>query len=124
MVNILMSKRNDEEIFESQCPVFDCNNTRVVKWHHYGCPSYYDLYISNKAILRCEKCGDLDEFFNCKFDCGTHGGETESSRFRAPSNLKKVLGIIGALEDDGVYDSSFVDLISESLVKQFRKKKK
>ena len=118
-----MSKRNDEEIFSCQCPVFDCNNTKIVNWHHHGCSSIWELYISDKAILRCENCGDIDEFFNCKFDCGSHGGESDSSRFRSPTSLKKVLALIGALEDDGVYSSDFVDQIADALRKQYKKKK-
>ena len=117
-----MSKRYNEEIFQCQCPVFDCNNTKVITWHHHGCPSYYDLFISDMALIRCENCGMEEEFFNCKYDCGNHYGESKSARFRYPTNLKKVLAIIGALEDDGIYSTDFVDSLVESLRKQYRKK--
>lgn len=119
-----MSKRGDEEIFKCQCPIFDCTNTNIVNWHHSGCSSIWDCYISNKAVLRCENCGDIDEFFNCKFDCGCHDGESSSARFRAPTSLKKVLAVIGALEDDGIYSSDFVDLLAKALTQQFRNRKK
>jgi len=36
--------------------------------------------------------------------------------------LKKVLAVIGALEDDGIYSSEFVDNLAESLRKQYKKK--
>ena len=39
-----MSKRDDEEVFESLCPVFDCDNDEIIQWHHSGCSSYWDLY--------------------------------------------------------------------------------
>ena len=62
-------KRDNEETFRSQCPCFDCNNDQLIKWHHYGCPFFSDLYISNTGMLRCEFCGMNSEFFQCKFDC-------------------------------------------------------
>ena len=42
-----------------------------------------------------------EEFFNCKNDCGNHTGEVKSTTFKYPTNLKKVLAVIGTLEDDG-----------------------
>ena len=117
-----MSNSIKEEIFKCQCPIFDCTNTKIINWHHYGCPSMWDLYISDQAILKCENCGNIDEFFNCKFDCGSHSGEANSARFKFPTSLKKVLAVIGALEDDGIYSTDFVDLLVESLRKQYKKK--
>ena len=119
-----MSKRTNEEIFKCQCPVVDCFNKDIINWHHCGCPSFYDLFISDKAIIRCENCGMEEEFFNCKYDCGNHNDESKSARFRYPTSSKKVLAIIGALEDDGIYSSDFVDSLAESLIKQFRRKYK
>jgi len=111
-----------EEIFKSQCPIFDCSNTKIIDWHHKGCPALWDVYITNKAILKCGKCGEIDEFFNCRFDCGSHFDEAYAVKFKYPTTLKKVLAIIGALEDDGIYSTDFVDLLVESLRKQYRKK--
>jgi hypothetical protein len=113
--------RMNEQIFKCQCPVFDCNNTRLNTWHHYDHP-FDNLYISDRAILRCDGCGMQEEFFNCKYDCGYHGDQSESARFRFPTNLKRVLAVIGALEDDGIYSADFVDSLAESLRQQFRKK--
>ena len=109
----------NEQIFKSQCPV--CNNITFNTWHHYDCP-FDNLYISDRAILRCERCGMQEEFFNCKYDCGYHGDKSESARFRFPTNLKRVLAVIGALEDDGIYSADFVDSLADSLRLQFRKK--
>ena len=53
------------------------------------------------TIIRCENCGIEEEFFNCKYDCGNHTGEAKSTTFKYPTNLKKVLAVIGTLEDDG-----------------------
>ena len=117
-----MSKRDDEEVFESLCPVFDCDNDEIIHWHHSGCSSIWDLYISTKGFLRCENCGDIDEYFNCKFDCGCHDDESNSTRFRYPTKLKKVLALIGALEDKGIYTGDFAFLLAEALRLQFRKK--
>ena len=114
--------RKDEVIFESQCPVFDCDNPEIIHWHHSGCSSIWDLYISNRGILRCENCGEIDEFFNCKFDCGCHDNESNSARFRYPTKLKKILAIIGLLEDNGIYVSDFVQILIEALIKQHRNK--
>ena len=61
------------------------------------------------------------EFFNCLYNCGVHGGEKDSTRFRLPTNLKKVLAVIGALEDDGVYPPDFVDNLADALRKQYHK---
>jgi len=36
--------------------------------------------------------------------------------------LNKILAVIGALEDDGIYSTDFVDSLAESLRKQYRKK--
>ena len=117
-----MSKRTNEEIFKCRCPIEDCYNKDIINWHHCGCPSFYDLFISDKGIIRCENCGMEEEFFNCKYDCGNHNDESKSARFRYPTSLKKVLAVIGALEDDGIYSLDFVDLLAESLRKQFRRK--
>lgn len=117
-----MTKRFNEEIFQCQCPVFDCNNIEVIKWHHHGCPSFYDLFISNMALIWCEKWGMEEEFFNCKYDFGNHYGEWRSAKFRFATSLKKILAEIGALEDDGIYSTDFVDSLAESLRKQYRKK--
>lgn len=57
-----MSNNRKEEIFKCQCPVFDCTNTKVINWHHYGCSAIWGLYISDQALLRCENCGEIDDF--------------------------------------------------------------
>lgn len=115
-----MSKRYDEVVFRSQCPVFDCDNPDIIKWHHCGCPSFYDLFISNRGIIRCENCGMEEEFFNCKFDCGEHYGESKSTRFKSPTLLKKILAIIGALADEGIYSEAFIEILVEALRRQRR----
>lgn len=46
-----MSNNRKEEIFKCQCPVFDCTNTKVINWHHYGCSAIWGLYISIKQSL-------------------------------------------------------------------------
>jgi hypothetical protein len=117
-----MNPANNEQIFKCQCPVFDCNNTKICNWHHYGCPPFSQLFISDLGIIRCTSCGMKEEFFNIKFDCGQHEGETESARFRFPTNLKKVLAVIGALEDDKIYSPDFVDSLANALRLQHRKK--
>ena len=119
---IRMGKRFNEEIFISQCPVFDCNNTELCKWHHYGCPNLSKVFLSDCGMVRCEYCGMNEEFFNSKFDCGKHDGENESLRFKYPTNLKKVYAVIGALEDDGILSSDFVDKLAKSLKAQYKKK--
>lgn len=117
-----MNQANNEQIFRSQCPVFNCNNTKICNWHHYNCPRpVSQLFISDFGIIRCT-CGMKEEFFNIKFDCGQHGGETESARFRFPTHLKKVLAVIGALEDDKIYSPDFVDSLANALRLQHRKK--
>ena len=110
----------NEQIFKCQCPVFDCNNTRLNTWHHYEHP-FNNLYISDRAILRCDGCEMEEEFFNIKFDCGNHDGEDESLRFKYPTNLKKVYAVIGALEDDGILSSDFVDKLAKALKTQYKK---
>ena len=117
-----MSFIDEEEIFKSRCPIFDCYNTKIISWHHNGCPDIWDLYISNRGTIRCENCGELDEFFNCKFDCGCHSGESNSAKFRSPTTLKKIFALIATLEDDGIYDIDFVETLAESLKRQYRKK--
>ena len=118
---IRMSKRRGEEIFRSQCPVFDCNNTELCTWHHYGCPNFSKVFLSDCGIIRCENCGMNEEFFNIKFDCGYHDGENESLRFKYPTNLKKVYAVIGALEDDGILSFDFVENLTKSLKAQYKK---
>lgn len=63
-----------------------------------------------------------EEFFNCKYECGNHYGEQRSAKFRFATSLNKILAVIGALEDDGIYSTDFVDSLAESLRKQYRKK--
>ena len=111
-----------EELFQSECPCANCCNTKIITWHHYGCPNYSNCYISDQAMIRCDNCGMNSEFFCCKFDCGNHGSDSNSTRFRYASSLKKVLTIIGALEDDGIYSPDFVDRLADSLRRQWRNK--
>ncbi len=119
-LNIYPAK--NEEIFKCQCPVFNCNNTKICNWHHYGCPPSSQLYVSDLGIIRCTFCGMKEEFFNIKFDCGYHEGETESARFKFPTNLKRVLAVVGALEDDQIYSPDFVDSLANALREQYKKK--
>ena len=114
--------RYNEEIFQCQCPVYNCKNTEIIPWYH--CGNMYDsnLYISDEAIVRC-KCGCSSPFFDNKYDCGEHEDNPYSVRFRYPDNLKRVLTIIAVLEDDHIYSSDFVDKLSRSLVEQFNKRK-
>lgn len=109
----------DEKILKCCCP--SCNNDRSYIWHHYDCP-FHKLYISNKAIVRCENCGMQEELFNCKFDCGCHGDKPETVRFKSPS-LKKNSGyvVVGCLEDEDIYSSDFIDTLCESIKRQMRK---
>ena len=67
VIENLQEIEDDEEIFESRCPVWDCDNPEIIHWHHSGCSSYWDLYISSRGMLRCENCGDIDEFVNTTF---------------------------------------------------------
>lgn len=116
-----MQKYNNEEIFISQCPCLDCPNTDLIYWHHFGCPNFSKLYISDLAMVRCGFCGMNSEFLNCKFDCGKHCTEANSIRFRIVTKLKKILSFIGALEDDKIINQDFLDKLSYSLILQFRK---
>ena len=111
-----------EEIFKCQCPCANCYNTNIIEWHHYGCPKYTNCYISDQAMIRCGRCGMNSEFLSCKFDCGNHGSDSSSTRFRYINNLKKVMAMIGAFADDGVYSFDFADKLGEALKKQWRKK--
>lgn len=115
-------KRYNEEIFQCQCPAYNCNNPEIIPWYHCGDPINSRLYISDEAIIRCDNCHKASPFFENKYDCGEHNDDKYSVRFRYPTNLKRVLTIIGVLEDDGIYNSDFVDRLSKSLVNQFRKK--
>lgn len=114
--------RYNEEVFQCQCPVYNCNNTEPIPWHHCGDPTKYKLYISDEAKIRCESCGMISPFFENKYDCGKHDDIPYSVRFRYPTDLKKVLTIIGILEDDGIYSSDFVYKLSTALEKQFNNK--
>ena len=114
---------DNERIFISQCPIADCNNKKICNWHHYCCPQgFTQLFISDSGIIRCP-CGMNSEFFNTAFDCGLHEGETESLRFKVPKQLKRVLTVIGALEDDGIFSPDFVDKLANALTSQFRRYK-
>ena len=110
------------ELFQSQCPCVNCYNTNIITWHHYGCPNYSKCYISDQAMIKCDNCSMNSEFFSCKFDCGNHGAESNSTRFRYPNNLKKVFAIVGALCDDGIYSADFTDKLCESLRNQYRRR--
>lgn len=115
-------ERYNEEIFKCQCPVYNCTNTDIIRWYHCGDLHNSNLYISDDAIVRCANCENSSPFFENKYDCGEHNDDKYSVRFRYPTNLKRVLTIIGVLEDDGIYSSDFVDRLSQSLVQQFRRK--
>lgn len=120
---IKVCQRLGEQIFRSKCPVYDCNNEQLCTWHHYGCPTYSKVFLSDSGIIRCENCGMQEEFFSIRFDCGKHYGEHESLRFRKATNLKKVLVVIGALEDDEIYSPDFVEKLAGSLIKQYHRNK-
>ena len=116
-----MARYNEVE-FQCQCPVYNCTKTEIIPWAHY-CDVYNSkIYINDDAILRCSECDGSSPFFETRYDCGDHEGEKYTVRFRYPTNLKRVLTIIGALEDDGIYSSDFVDRLSKSLIAQFKRK--
>ena len=115
-------KRYNEEIFQCQCPAYNCNNPDIIPWYHCGDPINSRLYISDEAIIRCENCHSASPFFENKYDCGEHNDDKYSVRFRYPTNLRRVFAIIGGLEDDPIYSSDFVDRLCNSLRNQFRKK--
>ena len=115
-------KRYNEEIFQSQCPVYNCSNRDTISWNHCSDPNNPKLYISDEAIIRCGNCHSASPFFENRYDCGEHNDDKYSVRFRYPTNLRKVFAIIGGLEDDPIYSSDFVDRLCESLRNQFRKK--
>lgn len=106
-----MAKYN-EEIFQCQCPVYNCKNSEIIPWYHCGDIYKSNLYISDDAIVRCGNCHLSSPFFENKYDCGEHNDSPYSVRFRYPTNLKRVLTIIGILEDDGIYSHDFVSKLS------------
>ena len=114
--------RYNEVIFQCQCPVYNCTNTEIIPWHHYGDIYNSNLYISDDAIIRCEYDDSRSLFFENKYDCGEHNDEKYSVRFGYPSYLKSVITIIGAFEDDGIYSPDFVERLSKSLIQQYRRK--
>ena len=120
-----MPKRADEMIFATQCPCQDCYNKKIIIWHHYGCPFNIPLYISTKGVIRCENCGMVELFFNCKYNCGCHEGESFSAKFRSPSShFKKISEILGELEDIKVFTVDFICILHAALRQQFRNKYK
>lgn len=112
--------RYNEEVFQCQCPTYNCRNPEICTWTH--CDENDLVYINDNAILRCSKCHLISPFFETKYDCGYHEDEKYTVRFRYPTNLKRVLTIIGILEDDGIYSSDFVDKLSKSLEEQYKRK--
>ena len=114
--------RYNEEIFQCQCPAHDCRYTEIIFWHHCGDIYNSGLYLSDTAMVRCGICGFSSPFFENKYDCGKHNDTPYSVRFRYPNNLKWILAIIGALEDDGIYSSDFANRLSRSLVSQYNNK--
>ena len=81
-----------EILFKSPCPSAYCDDDKIYYWHHIGCPSWSDEYLSDEAKIRCAYCGKRWEFFNSTFQCSTRNNQS------GRSSLKRVFYCIAALQ--------------------------
>ena len=104
-----------EIIFKSICPVSGCDNNEIHTWHHTGCPSDSQEYISDQAIVRCDYCGKKWDFFDSKFNCN-HGGDKSGKPC-----LRKALQAFNCLRETNEISEVFLRTVKESLYIQARK---
>lgn len=101
-----------EILFKSACPAIGCADENSYYWYHDGCPSWSEEYLSDQAMIRCEYCQKIWEFFNSRFECSYRNNKMERA------GLKKVLFCLAALEDANEITADFYQKIKKAMKEQ------
>jgi hypothetical protein len=107
-----MFHKHDKIDFISECPAFNCNNTKKIEWKHNKCQGKQWLNDEGKVI--CKKCQLNAPIIAWKFKCGKHYD------FRDPNKEKicEILSISSSIESGNLkFKAKLLKSVGEMMMK-------